>query len=140
MTVCLLSFNCCVQQHWRSVLLAACPVHCRCSARCAVDCCAVWLQECIEGPLLAALDGESEASIASQMRATLTALLAASAPARPGYWVKLLAAVALAAGPAAAAAGMQGQAAGAQASSAGVSVQAWVGSCNQLAQRSRPLF
>ena len=76
----------------------------------------IFLQECIEGPLLAALDGESEASIANQIRSTLTALLEASAPSRPGYWVKLLAAVALAAGPTAAA-GMQGaQAAGRQAS------------------------
>lgn len=69
------------------------------------------VQECIEAPLLSALDGESEASIATQIRATLTALLAASAPTQPGYWVRLLAAVALAAGPAAVAVA-QGPAAG----------------------------
>jgi hypothetical protein len=53
----------------------------------------------IESSLLAALDGESESSTASQLRSTLTALLAASAPRQPGYWLKLLGAVALAAPP-----------------------------------------
>lgn len=62
--------------------------------------------------LLAALDSESEAPIAAQIRSTVTALLAASAPTRPGYWVRLLAAVALAAGPTAVSAA-QGPSAGA---------------------------
>jgi hypothetical protein len=72
-----------------------------CVLRCAALCHVLHVQECIEAPLLSALDAESEASIATQIRFTLTALLAASAPTRPGYWVRLLAAVALAAGPAA---------------------------------------
>lgn len=64
------------------------------------------VQACIEPSLLAALDGESESSTCAQLRATLTALLAASAPKKPGYWLKLLGGVALAAGaPVAAATG-----------------------------------
>jgi hypothetical protein len=71
------------------------------------------LQAHIESSLLAALDGESEATTAAQLRSTLTALLAASAPKQPGYWLRMLGAVALAAPPPAnagqaAAAGEQG--------------------------------
>jgi hypothetical protein len=57
------------------------------------------LQAHIESSLLAALDGESEATTAAQLRSTLTALLAASAPKQPGYWLRMLGAVALAAPP-----------------------------------------
>lgn len=78
---------------------------------CAVLCC-VLPQEYIEAALLSALDAESEAAIAAHIRSTLTALLAASAPTRPGLWVRLLGAVALAAPPSALA-GTQGTTAGA---------------------------
>ncbi|KAF8072444.1 hypothetical protein HT031_000103 [Scenedesmus sp. PABB004] len=63
----------------------------------------------IEVSLLAALDGESEASTSAAIRATLAALLTTSAPSRPGYWLRLLGGVALAAGPAAAGAPPAGQ-------------------------------
>jgi hypothetical protein len=68
------------------------------SMLCRALCCFRQLQECIEASLLSALDAETEAWIATQIRVTVTALLAASAPSRPGYWVKLLAAVAVSAG------------------------------------------
>lgn len=69
------------------------------------------MQACIEAPLLAALDGESEPTTSAQIRQTLTALLVTTASQKPGYWIRLLGSVALAA-PAAAAAAAQGQAVG----------------------------
>lgn len=77
---------------------------------------AALLQECLEAPLLAALDAESDPGTSTQIRGTLLALLAASAPTQPGYWLRLLGGVALAAPPgvvAAAPAGQQGGAAAA---------------------------
>jgi len=55
------------------------------------------LQQEVESHLLAALDAESDAQIADQLRSVLAILLAAGAPAAPGYWLRLLAGVALAA-------------------------------------------
>lgn len=68
------------------------------------------MQGCIEASLLAALDSESESSTSAQLRGALTALLAATAPKRPGYWLKLLGTVAMAAAAAPAGAAVQGAA------------------------------
>lgn len=56
-------------------------------------------QACIEAPLVAALDGESEPTASAQIRQTLTALLVTTAPQKPGYWIRLLGSVALATAP-----------------------------------------
>ena len=56
----------------------------------------------VEVSLFAALDRETDASTAAQLKATLRTLLAAGAPAQPSYWLTCTANVALAAAPAAA--------------------------------------
>jgi hypothetical protein len=58
----------------------------------------------VEAHLVATLDSEVDPHITEQLRAGLAALLAAGAPAAPGYWLRLLSSVALAAPAAAVAA------------------------------------
>ncbi len=73
------------------------------------------LQLRVESHLLAALDAESDAQIADQLRTALAVLLSAGASGAPGYWLRLLSGVALAAaaaGGAAAGAAAAGGAAG----------------------------
>jgi hypothetical protein len=59
------------------------------------------LQEHIEPCLLLALDQEGDAATAAALRAAVAVLLGAGVGAAPGYWLSLLGAVTLAAGPAA---------------------------------------
>lgn len=56
----------------------------------------------VEGPLFTALDAETVAAIAGQIRATLQTLLRASAAAQPSRWLAACSAIVLASGPAAA--------------------------------------
>lgn len=59
-------------------------------------------EACIEAPLLAALDAESEPTTSTQLRNAVNTMLVTTAGQKPGYFVRLLGAVALAAAPAAA--------------------------------------
>ncbi|KAK9798183.1 hypothetical protein WJX73_010462 [Symbiochloris irregularis] len=59
----------------------------------------------VEGFLLAALDRESDPTIASHLRASLRTLLAAGAPSHPAHWLATFSSVALASAPSLAAAG-----------------------------------
>lgn len=59
----------------------------------------------IEGFLLAALDRESDPTIASHLRASLRTLLAAGAPTQPAHWLATFSGVALASAPSLMAAG-----------------------------------
>ena len=81
----------------------------------------------VEAHLFAALDAESDAAIADQLRASLGALLSAGAPAAPGAWLRLLAGVALAAAPAAGAAAAAAGGPGAAAAAAGATAAAAAG-------------